>query len=74
MATTQGTPTAIMSVENVAAAVRVCVICEKTSKSQDPGVEGMLLEFPRKHCCRYCLWYYMNMYAHIEWAVLLKFE
>ena len=56
---------AIMAVDNVL----VCVICEKTSKSKDPGDTGILLEFPRKMTCRYCMWYYMNMYAHVEWAV-----
>ena len=56
---------AIMAVDNVL----VCVIWEQTSKSKDPGDTGILLEFPRKMTCRYCMWYYMNMYAHVEWAV-----
>ena len=56
---------AIMPVDNVL----VCVICEKTSKSKDPGNTEILLDFPRKMTCRYCLWYYINMYAHVEWAV-----
>ena len=45
---------AIMAVDN-AAAVPVCVICEKTSKSQDPGVTWILFEFPRKlfKCCKF---------------------
>ena len=58
---------AIMPVDNVL----VCVICEKTSKSKDPGHTntGILLDFPHKMTCRYCLWCYINMYAHVEWAV-----
>ena len=60
--------TAITAVNDVL----VCVICEKTSKSEDPGRGGMLLDFPRKKACSYCLYYYMNMFPHIEWAVLLN--
>ena len=56
---------AIMAVDNVL----VCVIWEQTSKSKDPGDTGILLDLLRKMTCRYCMWYYMNMYAHVEWAV-----
>ena len=50
--------------------VLACVICEKTSKSQDPGRPGNCLAFPReKKTCQYCLWYYgfLHMHPHIEW-------
>ena len=56
---------AIMAVDNVL----VCVIWEQTSKSKDPGDTGILLDLLRKMTCRYCMWHYMNMYAHVEWAV-----
>ena len=49
--------------------VLVCVICEKTSKSQDPGGQEHSLAFPRKIACQYCLWYYPNMHPHIEWPM-----
>ena len=51
---------------------RICAVCLKTDKSRDPGaatkdLQGLtvLLKFILGNSCKYCFWYWLNMYGEV---------